>query len=42
MFLGKNMLVYPQNANEEKKDGMKNYGFMAISFHGNMFLWQYG
>jgi hypothetical protein len=40
------MLVYPQkyifHSHKEKKDGMKNYGFIAISFYGNMFLSQYG
>jgi hypothetical protein len=29
-------------SHQEKKDGMKNYGFIAISFYGNMFLLQYG
>jgi hypothetical protein len=35
-------MFYPQkyifNSDEEKKEGMKNYGFITISFYGNMFF----
>ncbi len=41
-----NQLRYPWieifNSHDEKKDGMKNYGFIAIYFYGNMFLSKYG
>jgi hypothetical protein len=36
----KHACLFPKNifkSDKEKKDGMKNYGFIAISFYGNMF-----